>query len=616
MNENESGEQGEQGESGNDYSFHDSEISTIEKLTQVNREATKYDFDQMELSRDTENAENSLDPELLNAADTTSLFEYEQTHLNKRYKGLLKAMTPDEIICWQNKLLSKSLIKLPGSLEDIALQLFKNLMSYMGDRSSSKNPFLHVIKHTRLAMKSPEEIKDEAYLQVIKQITRNPNPTRCLRGWNLLAVMSSIYPPSMDLFHALIHFLLGTIKTGDENLAKRANYIAIRLSHTFESRRKFSPSDEEVRHIEAMKPIMLPIYFYSGAATTVPCESYTTVRDLKTMVMRKLQLNVSRVPFFSLFEVCIKPDRMEERYINESDKVCDLLSVWQREIEDAKKKNLKWEFKMYLKLLLYYKFNEEDLDSVTMHYVQTNFEVVKGRMIIDEALVVKLAAVQLFINSGHKKKADIEQDLKTDIRNYVAPRYLKQSTPDIWVAKILSEYASVSFRNQLEARKGYLELIKDNDLYQSSQFMCVYNESMNTKNNNSQGEINPHHIPKECIVGIKPEEVVITDKQRNKIYSIPLTSLASWGVNTENFVLVEKKSDREFSKSYFDCTQTKLLKIMLDSYSDILAGKNVIEIMTETQATCKMFETMKQAQLKPGESFRTRQATAYLNDEE
>ncbi len=66
-----------------------------------NREATKYDFDQMELSPDTENAETILDPELISSAENTNLFEYEQTHLNKRYKGLLKAMNPDEIIQWQ-----------------------------------------------------------------------------------------------------------------------------------------------------------------------------------------------------------------------------------------------------------------------------------------------------------------------------------------------------------------------------------------------------------------------------------------------------------------------------------------------------------------------------------
>jgi hypothetical protein len=51
-------------------------MSTIEKLTVQNREATKIDFDQLELSPDTENAETLLDPELISQAENTNLFEY------------------------------------------------------------------------------------------------------------------------------------------------------------------------------------------------------------------------------------------------------------------------------------------------------------------------------------------------------------------------------------------------------------------------------------------------------------------------------------------------------------------------------------------------------------
>lgn len=82
-----------------------SDLSTIEKLTMQNREATKYDFENMELSPDTENAETVLDPELISSAENTNLFEYEQTHLNKRYKGFFKNMNPDEIVSWQGSLL-------------------------------------------------------------------------------------------------------------------------------------------------------------------------------------------------------------------------------------------------------------------------------------------------------------------------------------------------------------------------------------------------------------------------------------------------------------------------------------------------------------------------------
>ena len=591
--------------------MNESDMSTIEKLTMQNREATKYDFEQMELSPDTQNAETVLDPELISAAENTNLFEYEQTHLNKRYKGFFNAMNPDEIIQWQGQLLKKTLIKLPSSLEEIALQLFKNLVSYMGDRSSSKAPQLHAIKHTRLAMRSPEEVKDEAYLQVIKQITRNPNPNRCMRGWNLFAIMASCYPPSMELYHALIHYLLDIIKTGDEDLAKRANYIAIRLSKTFESRRKISPSDIEIKHVEAMKPIVIQMNFFSGAATSCQVESYTTIRELKTIVMRKLSLNISRIPYFSIYEMCFKPDCIEERYLNEFEKVCDILSVWQKETENFKKKEINVEFKFYLKLLLYYEYNPEDIDSVTMTYVQCCFEANKGRYNLSEEDILKLAAIQLYIDYGHLSQEEMQNNLKEHIKNFVPYNKFQINSEDSWAEKILQQYNNTNLASKLEAKNAYLNILKQNELFQSCQFICKYDPKMNNANNNSQKEANPCHITEDCIVAVKPHEIVICDSNRNKIYSFPLTILASWGVNSDTFVLVEKKNEKEYSKSYFLCNHPKIFKIIIDTYTSALVGKNMVEIMTERVETCKLFESLPITKLKPGESLRTRQSTIY-----
>ena len=35
--------------------------------------------------------------------------------------------------------------------------------------------------------------------------------------------------------------------------------------------------------------------------------------ELKTFIMRKLCLNISRIPYFSIYEMCYKPDCIEER---------------------------------------------------------------------------------------------------------------------------------------------------------------------------------------------------------------------------------------------------------------------------------------------------------------
>ena len=598
--------------------LNDSELSTIEKLTMQNRAATTFEFDQIELSQDTENAETMLDPELITASENTSLLEYEQAHLNTRYQGFFKAMTPDEIIQWQRRLITKPLLKIPSSLEEIAIQLFKNLMSYMGDRKSSKSPKLHAIKHTRLAMGSPEELKDEAYIQVIKQITRNPNPESAQKGWNLLSIMASCYPPSLELYYALIHYLLDIIKTGDENLQKRANYIAIRLNKTFDSRRRLSPSDLEIQHVEEMKPIVIEMNFFSGAATTCQVESYTTIRELKTQVMAKLNLNISRIPFFSIFEMCYKTNCIEERYINEFDKVCDVLSIWQRETENYKKEKEKAkdndnniEFKFFLKLLLYYDFNPEDLDAVTMTYVQCCFEVDNDRYNLSEEDIIKLGAIQLYVDYSTLEKEEALAKLEENIIDYIPKKKFGTNISEYWIDKIKSQFNQNKFKTKLEAKNEYLNILKSNDLYKSIQFICTYSSKLNTANNNSEKIVNPSHIPEECIVAVKPNEIVITDMERNKIYSTPLTLLASWGVNGEVFVIVEKKGEKEFSKSYFNCNQTKLFKIIIDTYTNILVGKNMVEIMTERLETCKLFETLPATKLKPGESLRIRQSTIY-----
>jgi len=603
-----------------EYNINENDTSTIEKLTMQNRQASVFEFDQIELSPDTANAESVLDQELITSSENTNLFEYEQAHLD--LKGyFFKTLTPDEIMQWQKKLISKPLLRLPSSLEEIAIQLFKNLVSYMGDRTSSKSPQLHVIKHTRLAMGSPEEVKDEAYLQVIKQITRNPNPESALKGWKMFSIMASCYPPSMELYHALIHYLLDIVKTGDEDLQKRANYIAIRLAKTFESRRKISPSDLEIKHVEEMKPIMIEMNFFSGAATTCQVESYTTIRELKTQVMAKLNLNISRIPFFSIFEMCYKTNCIEERYINEFEKVCDILSVWQKETDNYKKekerekdKDINIKFKFFLKLLVYYDFNPEDLDSVTMTYVQCNFDVINDRYNLTEDDIIKLGAIQLYVDHSSLENEEIIKKLNENVKLYIPKEIFNTNTVEYWSEKITKEFEQNKFKSKLEAKNEYLNILKNNILFKSIQFLCTYSPKLNTANNNSEKVANPSHIPEECIVAVKPNEIVITDRNRNKIYNVPLTLLASWGVNSEVFVIVEKKSDKEFSKSYFNCNQTKLFKIIIDSYTNILVGKNMVEIMTERVETCKLFETLPATKLKPGESLRIRQSTVYLNN--
>lgn len=589
--------------------------STIEKLTEVDRGATVYKIDDMELSPDTENAKKILGQELISTVENYNMLDYEEEHLKTRYRGFFTRMSPGEIMTHQKSLIKKPLTNLPSSLDNMAVQLFKNLVSYMGDRRSSKKQNLHIIKHTRLTMNSPEELKDEAYLQVIKQLTNNPNDESREKGWTFFAIIASIYPPSMELYYCLIKYLLDIIDGNEENLKKNANYIAIRLMKTFESRRRYPPSLAEMNYIQKMKPITVEINFFSGAATTMQIESYTMIRDLKNAVMKKLHLNTNRIPYYALYEYCYKPNHIEERYLSENYKVCDVLSVWDKEIEEYKKKKETINFKIFLKIQLYYSYNPEDIDSVTMHYVQTNFEVIKGLYRISIEDIIQLAAIQFYINYGSISHDDILRHVSTEIKKYVPCNKLFHiEDGEVTVDKIIEAYEGLNFSSKLQAKNKYLSILKKNELWETTQFTCAFSTKYNNENTNSQKIENPDHIPETCIVCISPKEVIITDEDRNIALKLKYKYLASWGVNGDLFVIV-KKQDKVYNKMYFESSQSQLFKILMDSYAGIIAGKNILDIMSQTAETCKMFETLPVAKAKNGESIRQRQSTIYSIDE-
>lgn len=243
----------------------------------------------------------------------------------------------------------------------------------MGDRKSSKQPIDHITKHLKFTMNSSQELKDEAYCQVLKQITSHPDYDKCIRGWNFLAIMAASFAPSLELYYSILNFLHNEANnSNDENIKKHANYTFIRLVKSFENKRRQIPSEEEIMHLENMKPIMFPVYFLSDTHTLVPTESYTTVKDLKTNIMRKLQFNVARIPYYCLYEICNKKDTIEERFLDDNDKIVDVVALWDKEKEDYIKRNEIIEFRIYLKIQLFYNYSETDNDTVTMVYVQVS----------------------------------------------------------------------------------------------------------------------------------------------------------------------------------------------------------------------------------------------------
>ena len=173
---------------------------------------------------------------------------------------------------------------------------------------------------------------------------------------------------------------------------------------------------------------------------------------------------------------------------------------------------------------------------------------------------------------------DILRHVSTEIKKYVPCNKLFHIEDRvITVEKIIDAYKGLNFSSKLQAKNQYLNILKKNELWETTQFTCAFSPRYNTENTNSQRIENPDHIPENCIVCISPKEVIITDEDRNIILKLKYKYLASWGVNGDLFVIV-KKQDKVFNKMYFESSQSQLFKILMDSYAGIIAGKNILDI--------------------------------------
>jgi len=74
---------------------------------------------------------------------------------------------------WSPEMLTKPLLQSSNLVPDESIKIFKHLLSYMGDRTSSKNPTKHAICHIKLCLKYAGSLFDEAYIQGLKQMTDN-----------------------------------------------------------------------------------------------------------------------------------------------------------------------------------------------------------------------------------------------------------------------------------------------------------------------------------------------------------------------------------------------------------------------------------------------------------
>eukprot|EP00040_Diaphanoeca_grandis_P043873 m.10551 g.10551 ORF g.10551 m.10551 type:complete len:1185 (-) comp8387_c0_seq1:24-3578(-) len=174
-----------------------------------------------------------------------------------------------------------------------------------------------------------ESVCNEVYLQLIKQLTENPDSdlkTR-LQVWRVMVLITGVVAPRQRPLISLInaHLRLNRLDSNTD-VALYAAQATVALARIKEnSNRKYPPSVAEIQSVVSRQPLTTKIYFVNGRSDVHEFDPATNVRELLTVLESRHSISAST---FAVFEVFGKL----ERNMLAHERIADALYKWERYI--------------------------------------------------------------------------------------------------------------------------------------------------------------------------------------------------------------------------------------------------------------------------------------------
>jgi len=476
-----------------------------------------------------------------------------------------------QLLTFKKSLIKKALLKQNRDLDAEAVQAFKNVMSYMGDRKSSKSPIDHAKKMIRNLMQAPAALRDEVYMQLCKQTTNNPRDVSTIKGWELMVFCIATFPPSKHLKGFLLDYIKKTIEE-NQKLIANDNNDKIRENHkkikalaevcskqipkiVLMGQRKEVPSKQELECLMENKYVPIRVNLCNGTFKTFMVDPYTLNKEVEEMLVQKYNLTC-----FAPFALYEQAEANQEKILDPKDRVLDVVASWENsplmeevvdkkvkyerktkfdQHKDANKKvDIKrWEFKSFLykaKLVLKTSNKElmKDPEAVNLIYVQAVSDVVTNRYPSNEKDITVLAALQLQATFGdYKKEVHGPGWLAPKIHEFI-PKHLISQKGKIedrlvkeWEVKILAKYQKVADFTSLDAKLNYLDYVQEWTFYGATFFTVEQRQFKD--------------YPSPLTLGINCEGVLLMHPEKKTVLeNYHFTDIVTWGHSDEKFIVV------------------------------------------------------------------------------
>jgi myosin-7 len=414
----------------------------------------------------------------------------------------------------RNVMKSALLKKICGN-EDLntkAVAIYLNVMKYMGDYPSKKprqnTDITDAIMEHPLAQ---ESLRDEVYVQLIKQLTDNRSRMSEERGWELIWLCCGCFAASNSLVKELNKFFRA--KAGRQPLAADCQS---RLAKTIRNgQRKYPPHLVEVEAIQNKKiSIFHKVYFPNDSDQAFEVDSGTRAKDFCNAIGARLGLK--SVEGMSLFV------KIADKVISvpEGDFFFDFvrhLTEWLKKTKtnprDTSNPNLTYQVFFMKKLWSTTVIGKDERADCIFHYHQELPKLLRGYHSCSKEDAIQLASLQYRVKFGDDKKEF--GSIPSMLKDLVPHDMVHSMDAAEWKKAIVQAYNKHTVKKKDDAKIAFLKVLQRWQTFGSAFFEVK--------------QTTEPKYPENLLIAINKHGVNLIDPSDKKLLiTHPFTKISNW----------------------------------------------------------------------------------------
>ncbi|XP_017598698.1 PREDICTED: myosin XVB isoform X1 [Corvus brachyrhynchos] len=394
-----------------------------------------------------------------------------------------------------------------SELNELATKNFQTLMRFMGDQPKHKHQAeVQCIYEILQLCKEKENLHDEIYCQVIKQVTHNPHQETELRGWLLLNLLTGYFLPSKILMPYATKFL--QLASSDpssthHDIAKICQ-SNLRKNFLYGGRRHLPFPVEMEALLKGHGARRLVVLMPGGMEYLTKIRTFTVAKELLQEICEQMGIGEQQeIQDFVLFAVrsddknlgkMVRPIKLEE-YLHDYLLEDKLVTVTLR--------RLTWRTPLHFDNQIY----------TDVHYGQVLWDYLNGRILLGQS---KETEMQVGLLAVFQHWAKVEQQNSTPSREELKEYTPKTLQPSI-SSKALQNHVATLLRTRkplqpLDAKIQFIEHVMKLPFFGYTTFVVE--------------RISDDTVPVPCFFGVNKEEIVVVDGSTQVVSQvIPLKEL-------------------------------------------------------------------------------------------